>query len=120
MIGMLADKEYQKVLPLMLPYASLTIAVTPRNERALDGQVLEAEAKRFYARMESDKKSDKESDYGRAEVFYEPDMNAAAAQAICAAGSQGVVLAFGSFTFLKQLREAVAEKRLGDRGRDDG
>ncbi len=119
MIGMLADKEYQKVLPLMLPYASLTIAVTPRNERALDGQVLEAEAKRFYARMELDKKSDKESDHGRAEVFYEPDMNAAAAQAICAAGSQGVVLAFGSFTFLKQLREAVAEKRLGDRGRDD-
>lgn len=100
-IGMLADKEYEKVLPLMLPYASLVFTVTPQHPRALDGQVLALEARRFYARMESEGKQ--RGGKGRPEVFYVPDISEAAARAVRGAGARGVVLAFGSFSFLKQL-----------------
>lgn len=91
-IGVLADKEYQKVLQATLPYASCVFTVTPPNPRALDGKILAGEAVRFYPKLK---------------VCYMPEIRQAAAKAVEAAGSQGVVLAFGSFSFLKQLREAV-------------
>lgn len=104
-IGVLADKEYKKVLAAMLPYARLVFTVTPDNPRALDGQELAREAVRFYAN--SGVGAGMDTGLGAAEVLYVPDIRQAAARAIKAAGSQGVILAFGSFTFLKQLREAV-------------
>ena len=42
-IGVLADKEYKKILEIMLPLAYRVYTVTPSNKRALDGQVLAEE-----------------------------------------------------------------------------
>lgn len=99
-IGVLADKEYKKVLRVTLPYASRVFTVTPDNPRALDGQVLAEEA----ARIDKDLKSVSES------VLYVSDLRQAVGQAMNAAGSQGIILAFGSFSFLKQLREKVVRQ----------
>ena len=119
-IGVLADKEYQKVLRDTLPYASQVFTVTPDNPRALDGRVLAEEAARIYKDLKSGSELDRKLDFdpgsdfildfdSGAAVSYVADMHQAVARAINAAGSQGVVLAFGSFSFLKQLRETAVD-----------
>ncbi len=92
-IGVLADKDYKKVLQLMLPYAKAVFTVTPDNQRALDGQKLAQEALRYHPA-----------------VTYVPDMGEAVKQAVKAAGETGAVLAFGSFSFLGALRQAVRDE----------
>ncbi len=92
-IGVLADKEYEKVLEAMLPYAAKAYTVTPDNRRALDGQKLARKAGRYHPA-----------------VSYVPDINEALKQAVQAAGTGGVVLAFGSFSYLRALRQAVKDE----------
>lgn len=89
-IGVLADKEYGKLLQLMLPYASSVFTVTPHNPRALDGRRLAEEAQRFHRK-----------------ASYMPEIPQAVLAAMKAAGPEGVVLAFGSFSYLGELRRAV-------------
>lgn len=93
-IGVLADKEYDKVLERMLPYAAQVFTVTPKNPRALDGQEL-AECIR---EMDSSKP-----------VSHVQRLKDTVNLAAAAAGAEGVVLAFGSFFFLGELRQAVEE-----------
>lgn len=91
-IGVFADKEYQKILKLMLPYAAQVFTVTPRHPRALDGRMLAQEVCKI-----------------RPGAVYMPDIRQAAAAARQAAGADGVVLAFGSFSYLKELKAAVQD-----------
>ncbi len=51
-IGVLADKEYEEMLRLMLPYAGRVYTVTPPNPRALDAEALAGEARRLCAEAE--------------------------------------------------------------------
>jgi dihydrofolate synthase/folylpolyglutamate synthase len=44
-IGVLADKEHQKMLEIMLNFASKVYTITPANARGLDGRLLMEEAK---------------------------------------------------------------------------
>lgn len=48
MIGVFADKEYEKLLQIMLPYAAQVFTVTPRHERALDGKSLRRRQKNAF------------------------------------------------------------------------
>lgn len=92
-IGVFADKEYEKVLELTLPYAAQVFTVTPDHPRALDGQTLAKKAERFHPA-----------------VTYAAHIPQAAAEAVKAAGADGVVLAFGSFSYLGELRQAVRDR----------
>ena len=47
--GVLADKEYEKMVDIMAPFASFIITVTPDNPRALDKEIL-ADCYRSYGK----------------------------------------------------------------------
>lgn len=51
-IGVLADKEHEKILKIMLPMADKVFAVTPDNPRALDGEMLAKEAVKYHSNVE--------------------------------------------------------------------
>lgn len=94
-IGVFADKEYEKVLQIMLPYAAEVFTVTPDHPRALDGEKLACRARRFHEA-----------------VAFVPNLAQAADLAAKAAGNDGVVLAFGSFSYLADLKKArIVESR---------
>ncbi len=88
-IGMLADKEYEKVLEILLPYARKVYTVTPDNERALSGEILCEKAKKFHS-----------------DVTDEESVAAALAHAVAGAKKSEVILAFGSLSYLREVKEA--------------
>lgn len=45
-MGVLRDKEYDKILDIMLPFAETTVTITPPNPRALSGTELAEEIKK--------------------------------------------------------------------------
>ncbi len=90
--GVLADKEYDRVLRLMLPHAQRVFTITPDHPRALAGSVLAGEAGKYHP-----------------DVTDVPSVPQAVRQAVEAAGREGAVLAFGSFSFLNELKRAVRE-----------
>lgn len=92
-IGVLADKEYEKVLQIMLPYAAEVFTITPNDPRALDGRELARLASGYHAA-----------------VTYVPKIPDAAVRAVQAAGEDGAVLAFGSFSYLGELKQAVKDQ----------
>ncbi len=90
--GVLADKEYDRVLRLMLPHAQRVFTITPDHPRALAGSVLAGEAGKYHP-----------------DVTDVSSVPQAVRQAVEAAGREGAVLAFGSFSFLNELKRAVRE-----------
>lgn len=91
-IGVLADKEHAKMLDVMLPYAGSVYTVTPPNKRALDGAVLAEEVRSF----------------GKEAIYCETIKEAvdfAIKEAI--QGESDGILAFGSLSYLTELKEAV-------------
>ena len=89
-IGVLGDKAYKKALKPVLQYAAQIFTITPDNARALDGSDLAEWAAKLHPA-----------------VSYEPDIARAAAQAQAAAGADGIVIAFGSLSYLGEIRQAV-------------
>lgn len=90
-IGVLADKEYEKMLRLLLPYARKVYTVTPENPRALSGEILAAKARRFHA-----------------DVTFEAEIASAVSHAVKGAAEDEIILAFGSLSYLAQVKEAVS------------
>lgn len=90
-IGVLADKEHEKMLRMLLPYAAKVYTVTPHNPRALQGKLLCGEARKYHADV-----TDTES------------IDEAVQRAVQGAGEQDVILAFGSLSYLGEIKEAVA------------
>ena len=90
--GVFKDKEYDKVLHAILPHMKeVTTIQTPGNPRALPAEKL-AEAARKYC----------------PQVHAEKEIAKAVQEAIQKAGEDdGVVLAFGSLSFLGEIRKAV-------------
>lgn len=96
-IGVFADKEYEKLLEIMTAQAASIIkiiTVTPRHPRALDGAQLARAARKLHPA-----------------VSYVPDLAQAAQLAQAEAGHGGVVLAFGSFSYLGDFKAAVVRQR---------
>ncbi len=89
-IGVLADKEHEKMLRIMLPHAKMVYTVTPHNPRALKAEALADEAAAF---CES--------------VRARESVEEAVTSALEDAKRLGLpVLAFGSLSYLKECREA--------------
>lgn len=91
-IGVLADKEHEKILRIMLPLADRVYTVTPDSERALPAEALAAEAKKYHSGVQA---MEQVADaVRRALQESEPD---------------DVILAFGSLSYLKEVKEAFRD-----------
>lgn len=88
-IGVLADKEYEKILELLLPYARKVYTVTPDNQRALCSEILCEKAGKLHPDVTSEK-----------------SVADALEHAVAGAGSSEVILIFGSLSYLREVKEA--------------
>lgn len=102
-IGVLADKEHEKMLRRMLPLAECVYTVTPDNPRALDAATLAEEARRFCDRVKA---------CARVED--------AVGEALAATAEDGVIVAFGSLTYLNEVRLALGNRVPGDADGESG
>ncbi len=93
-IGVFADKEYSEILRLTAPLASLVITLTPDNNRALTSAQLALEAQKYCPAV---------IDANTAEQ--------AVLEAYKEAAKEDVIIAFGSLSFLGELREHVISSR---------
>lgn len=91
-IGVLADKDHQAMLRLMLPLAGRVYTVTPDNPRALPGEELCREAQMLHSDVQ----------------YMESIAKAVQAAAEDARRAGGLVLAFGSLSWLAAAKEAMA------------
>ncbi|MEG0961958.1 MAG: folylpolyglutamate synthase/dihydrofolate synthase family protein [Lachnospiraceae bacterium] len=98
-IGVLADKEYEKMLRTMLPLAQRVFTVTPSSKRALNGAVLAETASRFHQN-----------------VTYVPNIKQALEQALLETiQEESMILAFGSLSYLGEIKTAFKEIDKDDR-----
>ena len=89
-IGVLADKEHQEMMQLLMPYASHVFTVTPANPRALSADALAAEiAASGYHAVAS------------------VSMQQAVAQAWQA--KDDVIIAFGSLSYLQDFKTCMLQ-----------
>lgn len=91
-IGVLADKEHEKMLRLLLPGAKAVFTVTPDSPRALDGESLAKEARKYADT-----------------VWYVPDIRKAVEMAKETAKESDVILAVGSLSYLKEVKKALGQ-----------
>lgn len=92
-IGVLADKAHEEMMEIMLPLAQKVYTVTPDHPRAMGGQALAAEAAKYHAC-----------------VSYCLTVEEAVDKAVSDAGQENsLILAFGSLSYLADLRRAARE-----------
>ena len=91
-IGVLADKEHEKMLRLLLPGAKAVFTVTPDSPRALDGEILAKEARKYADN-----------------IWYVPDIGKAVKMAKETAKESEVILAVGSLSYLKEVKKALGQ-----------
>ncbi|MGN0341207.1 MAG: bifunctional folylpolyglutamate synthase/dihydrofolate synthase [Roseburia sp.] len=89
-IGVLADKEYEKILRIMLPLAHRVYTVTPQNPRALPAEKLAQVAGQYHDRVTA--------------VACAED---ACRMAVQTCDADDVILAFGSLSYLKEIKETL-------------
>ncbi len=94
-MGVLRDKEYDKMLSVMAPLAQYIVTVTPPdNPRALPAYELAAEAKAYHP-----------------SVTAVDSLEEAVEAAGLLAGEEYVTIAFGSLSYLGRLRKILTGKR---------
>ena len=98
MCGVFKDKDYERMLEIMMPDADTFIAVQPDNPRALDNKKLGELAKKY---IDS--------------VFVQDDIDAAVLQAVqMAAGiPDSVVIIFGSLSYIGPIIERAEHGGYG-------
>lgn len=126
-IGVLADKEHKKVLEAMLPYAGAAFTVTPDNPRAMKAEELASEAEAIVARLWKERagKPEKAQGAGNSPQGAEnspqgagvmgslpkvracSSMKEAVQLALEHTKKDGVILAFGSLSYLKEIRQIM-------------
>ena len=95
-IGVLADKEHEKMLQIMLPHAAKVYTITPPNTRGMDGELLLAEAQEIAGKQGLS-----------IEMEYCPSVREALNKAhIYGTKENRPILAFGSLSYLGILMEA--------------
>lgn len=93
-MGVFRDKEYERLLEIMAPLASSIVTVTAPGKRGLDGRILAESAKKWCQ-----------------DVHYAPDYEEAVFLAEKKAGKDGVVLAFGSLSYLGEIERMFAKRK---------
>ena len=91
-LGVLADKEHEKMLRLLLPGAKAVFTVTPDSPRALDGEILAKEARKYADN-----------------IWHVPDIGKAVKMAKETAKESDVILAVGSLSYLKEVKKALGQ-----------
>lgn len=98
-MGVLKDKEYGKIIRLTAPYAEHIITVaTPQNPRALPAYELAREAALVHP-----------------QVTAVDSLEEAVEMSTLLAGKEGVIIAFGSLSYLGRLMEIVGKKPVGQK-----
>lgn len=93
-MGMLKDKEYEKVAEITYPYADQIITVTPpENKRALSAMDLAAAVSAYHPR-----------------VTVAGSVEEAVEMAYLLAGKEDVILCFGSLSFLGRVRDILGKQ----------
>lgn len=95
-IGVLADKEHEKMLRIMLPLAQRVFTVTPQNPRALDCVSLAKEAEKYHNHVTAC-----------------DNIELAVDKAMECTGKDGIILAFGSLSYLKDVKKCIYKKTNG-------
>lgn len=95
-IGILADKEHEKMLEQVMPFANKIYTVTPPNPRGLSGEILAEEVKQWHE-----------------DVLYCETIEEAVQTALLQSKQDGCpIIAFGSLSYLGELKErCLIEKR---------
>ena len=93
-IGVLADKEHKKMLELMLPFAKRVYTVTPQNKRALAGEVLAAEVESLGFK-----------------AINCAEIHEAVKEVLLSATEDEVIVAFGSLSYLSEVKKAAERLR---------
>ncbi|MCI8505565.1 MAG: bifunctional folylpolyglutamate synthase/dihydrofolate synthase [Lachnospiraceae bacterium] len=97
-MGILADKDYREIVKITAPLADQIYTVTPESPRALSGESLSSYIK----------ERAKEIGFcGRVQA--ESSIKKAVQDSISQAGEGGVVVAFGSLSYLGELSKALKE-----------
>ena len=98
-MGVLADKEYRRMIQIMFRPGDKVFTVTPKNNpRALDGGILAQDLAKY-----------------NVDAFYCETGEEAVSCAFKEAAPEDVILAFGSLSNLKEIRiayEKVTNQRL--------
>lgn len=92
-MGVLADKDYHSVLRITASLADVIITVTPMNNRALASGLLAAEARK----------------YSSADIIDAGNVRQALKLAYERATKEDVILAFGSLSYLGELRDCAKQ-----------
>lgn len=91
-MGVLADKDFDRVAELVIPLASRVYTVTPDNPRALDAGSLAEIVRRYCTEVQA------------------CTLEQAVQRAMADAGENDVILAFGSLSYLGGLRRLMQTK----------
>ncbi|MBQ2642706.1 MAG: hypothetical protein IJF94_02785 [Eubacterium sp.] len=91
-MGVLADKDYEKECEIITPMAKKVFTTTPRNARALDGQKLAEVVSKY-----------------NENVTFVPEVDDIAGEALKYAKANGadMIVAFGTLSYLKDLKAAA-------------
>ncbi len=93
-IGVLADKDYTGILRIMAPFAEVILTITPDNNRALASTQLAIEAKKYCSGC----------------VIDAGTVEQAIHTAMKEAGKEDVILAFGSLSYLSEVKTVLSDK----------
>lgn len=91
-IGVLADKDYDKILEITAGFAYAIITVTPKNVRALDGEELMLAAKKYHENVSNAE-----------------NIDAAIKKAVHMSEKDDVIFIFGSLSYLKEAKEVCVK-----------
>ncbi|SCP96605.1 bifunctional folylpolyglutamate synthase/dihydrofolate synthase [Anaerobium acetethylicum] len=89
-IGIFADKEHEKIIREMAPLASKIITVTPPGPRGMPAEALADEIRRF-----------------NKNVTWATGLEEAALESMKAAGPEDVIVAFGSLSYLGEMKRII-------------
>lgn len=93
-LGVLADKDYDRILQITAPLANIIITITPDNNRALASTQLAIEAKKYCNGIVIDVGSVAKA----VKLAYEE------------VGKEDVIIAFGSLSYLSEVKAALLSR----------
>ncbi|HIW21532.1 MAG TPA: bifunctional folylpolyglutamate synthase/dihydrofolate synthase [Candidatus Dorea intestinavium] len=89
-MGVLRDKEYQTMLKETVPLADEVMTITTPTVRGFDGRELLKEVKKY-----------------KENAIYVESIDKAVKRALTLAGKEDIIIAFGSLTFLGEVKKAI-------------
>lgn len=110
-MGMLKDKEYERVADILTGYASMVITVTPQNKRGLDKMEL-ARAVMEAGHRNSIRAKEEGVKFGllSPKVTAADSLTEAVEIAELLRGEDGIILAFGSLSYLGELTDIYNQR----------